>query len=87
MKPRDEFFSREDRYSLGVDAETGRHYLSVPVSNGVVDYEEYYEVTEGNYGKLLANPALAIAFAHECRRRAHDGLLMQQPGWNRGTSV
>jgi len=87
MKPRDEFFSRELRYSLGVDEESGRHFASLPVSNGVVDYEEYYELTDELYVRLLADPAAAVAFVEECRRHEHDDLLMQQPGSNRGTPV
>ncbi len=85
MKPRDEFFSPEHRYSLGVDDESGRHFASLPVTTGVVDYEEYYEVTAAQYARLLAEPAVALAFVEECRRHEHDSLLLQRPGWNRGT--
>lgn len=28
--------------------------MSIPVSNGVVDYEEYYELTEAQYCKFYA---------------------------------
>lgn len=87
MKPRDEFFDRANRYSLGIDDESGRFYLSLPVSNGVVDYEEYYELTGDRNSELLADPVSAVAFAEECRRREHDDLMMQQPGSNRGTPV
>ena len=44
MHAQDEYFSREHRYALGIDAESVRHYLSTPVSNGAADYEEYYGV-------------------------------------------
>lgn len=87
MKPRDELFSREHRYSLGIDEESGRHFASLPVSNGAVDYEEYYGLTEVEYAQLLADPAKAVEFIEQCRLRQHDGLLLQQPGWNRGTAV
>ncbi len=87
MKPRDEFFSREDRYSLGIDEDSGRHFASLPVSTGAVDYEEYYELSDTDYARLLADPAQAVAFIEECRRHEHDDLLMQKPGWNRGTPV
>jgi len=87
MKFRDEFFSREDRYSLGVEEESGRYYASFPVSNGVVDYEEYYELTPEQYASFLADPAAALAFVESCRRHEHDELLLQKPGWNRGTPI
>jgi len=87
MQPNDEFFDRENRYSLGVDEESGRHYASIPVSNGVVDYEEYYELSAGQYVRFLSDPAAAIVFVDECRRRERDDLLLVQPGANRGTAV
>jgi hypothetical protein len=87
LTPRDEFVSREDRYSLGTDEVSGRRYASFPVTTGVADYEEYYEVTDDEYARYLTDPAAALAFVEECRRHGHDELLMQKPGWNRGTAV
>jgi len=87
MKPNDEYVSRADHFSLGVDADSGRPYVSIPVSNGVVDYEEYYELTDDQYARFLADPASALPFVEECRRHQHDDLLLQKPGWNRGTPV
>ena len=45
----DTYFSRENRYSLGVDLEEGGHYASFPVTIGVIDYEEYYRLTPAQY--------------------------------------
>jgi hypothetical protein len=87
LKPRDEFTSRENLYSLGVDELSGRHYASLPVTIGVVDYEEYYELTDDEYARFMADPASAAAFIEECREHQHDELLMQKPGWNRGTPI
>lgn len=42
----DAYFSRADRYSIGVESMSGRYYASILVSNGIVDYEEHYELTE-----------------------------------------
>jgi len=87
MKPRDEFVSREHHYSLGIDEDSGDYFASLPVSNGVVDYEEYYRVSAAEYAQFLADPTKALEFIEHCRLRQHDNLLMQQPGWNRGTPV
>jgi hypothetical protein len=87
MKFEDSFFSREEHYSLGLETDSGRRYLSIPVSNGLVDYEEYYEVTESQYRSFLTDPASAAQFADSCRRHEHDDLLIQRPGSNRGTPV
>jgi hypothetical protein len=49
--------------------------------------DEYYEVTDDEYARLMADPVGALAFVEECRRREHDERLMQKPGWNRGTPI
>ena len=87
MRFNDTFFSREDRYSLGIEQDSGRNYVSIPVSNGLVDYEEYYAIAPEKYEHFLANKMDAVDFVESCRRREQDALLMQKPGTNRGTPV
>jgi len=87
IREHDSFFSRKHRYALGLDLESNRHYASLPVTIGVADYNEYYLLTDSQYEHYLADPEGALAFIEECRRREHDDLLMQQPGWNRGTPM
>lgn len=85
VKVTDEFFSREDRYSLGRVDGTDQLFLSIPVSNGLVDYEEFYELSRREYERFLADPKEAARFAEQCRRHTEDDRLIQKPGWNRGT--
>ncbi|MEV6583797.1 hypothetical protein AB0M92_37325 [Streptomyces sp. NPDC051582] len=87
MRFEDAYVSRADRFSLGAERDSGRYYVSIPVSSGVVDYEEYYELTGERYRAFLADPCAASAFAAACRRREHDDLLLLRPGRNRGTPV
>jgi len=87
MKFDDTYFSREDRYSIGIESTSGRYYASIPVSNGIVDYEEYYELTQDQYREFLRDKETAIDFIEACRRREHDDLLLQKPGSNRGIPV
>lgn len=87
MKFTDAYFSRENRYALGVEERTGRYCASLPVSNGVADYEEYYELSYAQFHHFSADPADALEFIEACRRRECDDLLMQKPGSNRGTPV
>jgi hypothetical protein len=84
MRAEDTYFSREDRYSLGFEHDSGKHYASFPVTNGIVDYEEFYALTPEEYEHFLADHAAAVAFVEEARRHEHDELLIQKPGWNRG---
>lgn len=84
---KDTFFSREDRFSLGVDLEEGGHYASFPVTIGVVDYEEYYRLEPAQYEHFVADHRAALEFVQSCRRHERDELLIQKPGWNRGTPM
>ncbi|MGH9381307.1 MAG: hypothetical protein ACRD2Z_11930 [Thermoanaerobaculia bacterium] len=81
---KDYFVSREHYYALGVDEDTGRHYLSIPVDNGRVSYEEYYEIDEETYSRYMADPEAALAFAERCRNREVDDALIYQPSKVRG---
>lgn len=83
----DVFVSKEDRYSIGVELDMGSHYVSIPVSNGVVDYEEYYAISPQQAEDFLRDKTAAREFAAACRLRRHDDLLIQKPGTSRGTST
>lgn len=87
MRVTDEFFSREDRYSLGRVDDTGQTFLSIPVSNGIVDYEEFFALSAEEHQLLLADPRAAVAFAASCRQHSEDERLIEKPGWNRGTPI
>jgi hypothetical protein len=87
MKFEDVYFSKAERYSLGMEADSHRYYISIPVSNGIVDYEEYYAVSDEQYEVFLSNRSDAVSFADACRMHKHDDLLLHKPGTNRGTPV
>jgi hypothetical protein len=57
------------------------------VTSSSAEYEEYYRLSPTQYAAYLAEPATALDFVTECRRQQHDDLLMQKPGWNRGTPI
>lgn len=83
----DEIVSVKDRFSLGHDTITGEKYLSIPVSNRMVDYEEHYKLELSVYSEFVRSNDAAIAFADECRRREHDDCLLVKPGTDRGTAI
>ena len=85
MRFKDHFFSKEDRYSLGLDTETGKFYLSIPVSNGLVDYEEYFEIGAKTFEELMEHPIQAIFLAEKCRKHEMDEKLIIKPGRLRGS--
>src|SRR4051812_15443518 len=72
------------RYSLGIEVDSGRHYVAIPVSNQMVDYMEYYKLSDDEYQVFSNDGSLALGFADSCRRREQDDRLFMQPGANRG---
>ncbi len=84
MKFSDTATDTSSRFSIGLETETGRYYLSIPVSNRLVDYEEYYEVSREMHDRYPNNEDELKRFADECRARHNDHLLLMQPGSDRG---
>lgn len=78
------FVSGEYRYSLGVETDSGLHYLAIPVSNRLVDYLEYYKLSDDEYQAFHDDTGQAREFADSCRRRKHDERLFLRPGTDRG---
>ncbi len=76
--------SREHSYSIGYDKISGHYYLSVPVTNRLVDYEEYYRLDEVEFEALKSDQAQALAFAAAARERELDDRLLLPPGSDRG---
>jgi hypothetical protein len=87
MNFNDHFVSSTHRFSIGKETRTGRHYLSIPVSNGLVDYEEYYEITAQQSEHFTNDLPAATSFAEKCRQRMRDHLLIIKPGTNRGIAI
>lgn len=84
MKFNDLFVSRALRFSLGIEEESGRCYLSIPVANRMVDYEEYYEIDRAALERYREDPAAAEGFLARARAREADELLILKPGSDRG---
>jgi hypothetical protein len=61
--------------------------LAIPVSNGVVDYDEQYHITAEQYESFSADLSSALPFVEECRRREHDDQLIYPPSDRRGSPV
>ncbi|MCP1453254.1 MULTISPECIES: hypothetical protein [Pseudomonas] len=87
MKFQDVLVSREHMFSVGIEQDSGRFYVSIPVSNGMADYEEYYEINQATFELFKRDPDAALPFVARCRKRELDELLIVQPGTNRGTAI
>lgn len=87
MKFSDHVVDKEHHLSLGFEEESEKYYLSIPVSNGIVDYEEYYWIDKATFDEFQYDLKSAAVFADKCRARKMDDRLIQKPGRNRGTPV
>ena len=76
----------EQRFSIGRELESGRYYLSIPVSNRLCDYEEYYEIPKEGHDAYPDNLSNLVKFAQQCRARRNDHLLLLLPGLDRGVA-
>lgn len=63
MRFHDTFVAASQRYSLGVETDSGVHYLSIPVTTGIVDYKEYYALSPDEHVALSSDHDAAVVFA------------------------
>jgi hypothetical protein len=78
--------NRAERYALETQPATGRCFLSIPVANRMADYSEFYEIDRDTFERFRLDPASAMPFVWQCRRREVDHLLAGGPAPDRGTS-
>ena len=75
---------RDDRFTVGIEEETGKYYLGIPVSNPYVDYTEYYEIDTVQFQACPGNIEELRRIVARCRARENDDRLINKPGRLRG---
>jgi hypothetical protein len=75
----DELLSVEGRYSIGYEKITGEYYISFPLTNHLVDYEEYYRLTKDEHDLFLLNQIEAKIFLEKCYRHLEDHRMIFYP--------
>jgi hypothetical protein len=78
------YVDSQRRFSLDIDEDTGKTYVAISVFNGMVEYDEWYEVDAEIFERYRVDPALAHDFVDRCKRREMDHLLLLKPGRLRG---
>lgn len=86
MKFKDVVVNKAERFSIGVEEESGRFYVSFPVRNDFAEYEEYYEIARTRFEQFQQDGAAALAFVSKCRNREKDELLIVKSGRLRGVA-
>ena len=51
------FIDQTLRFALEIDEEDGGHFVSIPVRNAMVEYDEWYEVDRATFDSYVADPA------------------------------
>ena len=83
MNFEDRWVDRARRFALGIETVSGRCYLSIPVSNALVDYDEYYAIDQPTFDRFRRGEGVD-GFLATCRARQNDAQLMLPPGRDRG---
>ncbi len=76
MNFKDIYINREERFSVGIEEDSQKYYLSIPVSYGVLDYEEYYEIDQEDFEKFFSEHEHLRKIAEACRERKNDSRLI-----------
>ncbi len=84
MNFRDVYVRKEERFSIGVEVESGKYYVSFPVRNQFVDYEEFYEIDRAQFNLFQTDLEAAMEFVKAARERHLDDRLIEEPGRLRG---
>lgn len=76
----DMLISQEEQFSLGIERTTGRRYISVSISQGFADYEEFFEISDEEFDRLLDDPEGGQDLARRCRAGEENARLFRKPG-------
>lgn len=80
MKYKDKKFSRELRFAIGIEEESGKYFLSIPVKSVMhVDFEEYYEISEAEFNSFMEDLENGAGLANRCREHLEDDRLFEKP--------
>ena len=78
---------RVERFSIGTEEISGKHYLSMPIANPYVDYEEYYEIDDDDFFACPNNLDQLKQIAEKSRARQKDARLIVKSGKLRGSPI
>jgi hypothetical protein len=79
-----EFVSQDPPFSLGRNLESGKPVFAIPVRNRMVEYQEWYSISEVELEALRKDFDLAAGYAYLCGDRELDDRLILKPGTDRG---
>ncbi len=87
MNFKDIIISKKERFSIGLEEDSGKFYISIPVSNSLVDYEEYYKIDKSIYENYPDNIEKIKKLVKMYKKQEKDEDLFLMPGSNRGVAL
>jgi len=76
MKFNDVSVNKNKRYSLGIEQDSNRYYISINIANGHADYDEYYEISKEELERFLISPDETNELIERCRTSKNDEKLI-----------
>jgi hypothetical protein len=70
MTYHDVFINRVEQFCLGIEQESGRTYVSMPLRpNGcLIEFDHYFELDAAAFERFQRDPQAALAFVERCRQ-------------------
>lgn len=68
MTYHDLFINRTEQFCLGIEPESGRTYMSIPIRPGgsLVEFDHYFELDAASFELFQRDPQAARAFLERC---------------------
>jgi hypothetical protein len=73
------FSSQEERFSIGIEEESNKYFIAIPVTTGIADYLEYYEIDKEDFDNFQTKDEHLKKIAQACRDRKNDSKLISGP--------
>ncbi|WP_151965876.1 hypothetical protein [Acinetobacter soli] len=72
-------------FEIGLEKNSNTYYLAFMVSNHLIDYYEYYAISNAEYDNFIQNELSIIPILERCRKRKEDErMIFYPPAKNRG---
>jgi hypothetical protein len=75
---------KKERFAIEREIDSGKYCVSFPVFNGIVEYSEYYEITDAEFSVFKVDLQFLQQFVSRCKNREEDQRLMGKSGPIRG---
>lgn len=76
MRFRDLYVSKDPRFTIGIELETQKYYISTMTYSGMADLIEYYEIEKEDFDKVFTDLDHLKKLVQKCKDHKNDSRLM-----------